>query len=145
MFNNFFGLFSEKISGNGRIWRALTNLWTLVFMIALTADFFTYGRYGFLMAPFSAIYVAVLGIYVGTKEFERWHENRAGKHPGEIAVIAWTVLVFVLLTTSLFSGARLKLSSEAVAVYIMVLSVFALTQKSKALHRRKKPKKTTKK
>jgi hypothetical protein len=41
---------------------------------------------------------------------------------------------------SFILGKDYKISSEAVADYIMVLSVFALTQKSKRLHQEKKVK-----
>ncbi len=63
------------------------------------------------------------------------HESR---HPGEIFVIAWTIVIFGLLILSVILRDDYHVSSEAIAVYIMVLSVFALTQKSKKLHQRKK-------
>ncbi len=121
-----------------KIWRVLTNFWTGVFMVFLVADFFLDNRFEFLIAPFSVIYVGILGLYVGTKEFDRWYDMHEGRHPGELFVIAWTVVVFGLLILSLVLGNDYRVSSETIAVYIMVLSVFALTQKSKKLHQRKK-------
>lgn len=123
---------------NEKLWRWLTNFWTLVFMILLVMNFFTMEKYDFLIAPFSVIYVAILGLYVGTKEFDRWYDLHESRHPGELFVIAWTVVIFALLILSVVLENGYKVSSEAVAVYIMVLSVFALTQKSKKLHQRKK-------
>jgi hypothetical protein len=76
-------------------------------------------------------------LYAGTKEFDRWYEIHEGRHPGELFVLGWTILIFCLLSLSVALGKDFRVSSEAIADYIMVLSVFALTQKSKSLHRRK--------
>ena len=117
-----------------KIWRILTNFWTVVFILFLVANFFLMDKYEYLIAPFSVIYVGALGLYAGTKEFDRWYELHEGRHPGELFVAAWTVVVFALIILSFVLGKDYKVSSEAIADYIMVLSVFALTQKSKRLH-----------
>ena len=130
--NDLFDFRDEKI------WRVLTNFWTMIFMFFLVVNFFSGNQFEFLIAPFSVIYIGILGLYVGTKEFDRWYDLHNSRHPGEIFVIAWTIVVFGLLILSLVLGGSYKVSSEAIAVYIMVLSVFALTQKSKKLHQRKK-------
>ena len=83
------------------------------------------------------VYVGILGLYVGTKEFDRWYEMHSSRHPGELFVIFWTIIIFALMGVAFLSDGKYHLSFEAVAVYIMVLSVFALTQKSKSLHERK--------
>ena len=121
-----------------KIWRIITNFWTYVFIGFLVVDFVSGNHFEFLIAPFSVIYIGILGLYVGTKEFDRWYDFHESRHPGEFFVIAWTVVIFGLLITSLFLKNEYKVSSEAIAVYIMVLSVFALTQKSKKMHQRKK-------
>jgi phosphatidylserine synthase len=125
---------------NEKIWRILTNVWTMVFVAFLIFDFFSFNRFEYLTVPFSIIYVGVLGLYVSTKEFDRWYEMHEGRHPGELFVILWTLMIFAVLGISFFSQGEYKVSSEAIADYIMVLSVFALTQKSKRLHERKKKK-----
>lgn len=122
-----------------KIWRWLTNFWTLVVMAFLVVDFYLYGAYDFLIAPLSVIYIGVLGLYAGTKEFDRWYElHGERRHPGEWFVLIWTIVIFCLFTFSFFIKDGRKISPEAIATYIMVLSVFALTQQSKALYRRKK-------
>jgi len=121
-----------------KIWRWLTNLWTIVFVFFLFWNFFGQGRYDLLIAPFSVIYVGVLGLYAGTKEFDRWYDFHESRHPGEWFVIGWTIVILVLTILSFVLGKRYTVSSEVLADYIMVLSIFALTQKSKQLHRRKK-------
>ncbi len=120
-----------------KLWRAMTHLWTVFFMFVIVVNFFGHDRFEFLIAPFSAIYISILGLYVSTKEFDRWYEMHHSRHPGEIFVFIWTVIILMLLGISGFFKNGYHLSTEAVAVYIMVLSVFALTQKSKAMHARK--------
>lgn len=122
---------------NEKIWRVITNLWTAAFMSLLVINFFSIDQYEFLIAPFSIIYAGVLALYVGTKEFDRWYDHHNERHPGEWFVIVWTAVIFGLITSAFFLGKEYKISSEAVAVYIMVLSVFALTQKSKHLYEEK--------
>ena len=125
---------------NEKIWRILTNVWTIVFVVFLIFDFFQFNRYEYLTVPFSVIYMGVLGLYASTKEFDRWYEMHEGRHPGELFVILWTVVIFAFLGISFFSKGGYRVSSEVLADYIMVLSVFALTQKSKRLYERKRKK-----
>ena len=124
-----------------KIWRILTNVWTIVFVGFLIVNFFLMNRLEYLVLPFSVVYVGVLGLYTGTKEFNRWYEMHDGRHPGELFVILWTTVIFFLFVASFFLGQDYKLSSEVIADYIMVLSVFALTQNSKRLYKRKKQEK----
>ncbi len=124
-----------------KMWRGLTNFWTFVFLVFLIADFFLHNQLDFLIAPFSVIYIGILGLYVGTKEFDRWYEMHESRHPGELFVLVWTIVIFSLLTLSVFLSDGYSVSSEAVADYIMVLSVFALTQKSKSLYMKKRERK----
>ena len=90
------------------IWRWLTNLWTLAFAAFVIGNFFAKGGYDFLMAPFSVIYVGVLGLYVGTKEFDRWYDFHESRHPGEWFVIGWTVMVATLISLSLILVRRMR-------------------------------------
>ncbi len=106
-------------------------------MVFLVVNFTSMDQYEFLIAPFSIIYTGVLGLYVSTKEFDRWYDHHEERHPGEWFVMAWTIVIFGLIIASAFLGKEYRVSSEAVAVYIMVLSVFALTQKSKRLYEEK--------
>jgi len=124
-----------------KIWRILTNIWTAVFIGFLLLDFFLENHFEYLVMPFSIIYISVLGLYTGTKEFNRWYEMHEGRHPGELFIILWTAVIFFLLAASFFLGKDYEISTEVLADYIMVLSVFALTQNSKRLYRRKKKKK----
>ncbi|MBI4087381.1 MAG: hypothetical protein HY434_00935 [Candidatus Liptonbacteria bacterium] len=117
-----------------KTWRILTNLWTTVFIVFIVFNFFAKNTYEPMILPFSIIYIGVLGLYVGTKEFDRWYDLHKDRHPGEWFVLMWTAVVIGLLGAQVFLGKEYKFSSEAGAVYIMVLSVFALTRKSKQMH-----------
>ena len=129
---------------NEKIWRILTNIWTIVFIAFLVFDFFNFNKFEYLTVPFSFVYIGILSLYVGTKEFDRWYQMHDGRHPGEIFIILWTVVIFVLLGASFLLDGDYRISSEALADYIAVLSVFALTQKSKRLYERKKKSKKIK-
>jgi hypothetical protein len=120
------------------IWRWLTNIWTFVLLAVLVADFIEKGAYDAAMPALSIVYTGALGLYAGTKEFDRWYERHESRHPGEIFIGIWTAVIFILFAAQFVLGGDYKVSSEMVADYIMVLSVFALTQKSKTLHRRKR-------
>lgn len=117
-----------------KIWRMLTNIWTVAFIVFIIINFVMKDRFEYLVAPFSFVYIGLLGLYAGTKEFDRWYRLHHGRHPGEWFVIIWTGVIFCLVIFSMFLGKEYKVSSETVATYIMILSVFALTQRSKRLH-----------
>jgi hypothetical protein len=128
-----------EIFEDERIWRLLTNFWTTLLILFLVFNFISKDAYDSLIVPFSIIYTGTLSLYVGTKEFDRWYELHESRHPGEIVIIIWTTLIVLLYVGALILGAPYKIPSETViADYIMVLSVYAITQKSKKLHRRKK-------
>ncbi len=120
-----------------RIWRFLTNFWTIVLLGFLIVNFLSKEQYDFVGVSFSIIYTGVLGLYVGTKEFDRWYELHDGAHPGEVFITLWTIVIFTMLASQLFLGKGYQVSQVSIADYIMVLSVFALTQKSKKLHHKK--------
>lgn len=121
-----------------KIWRILSAVWTVVFMIFVVFNFFSMDKFEGLNAPFSAIYVGVLTLYVGTKEFDRWYDFHDGRHPGEFFVIGWTILMLALAFFVFLYPDAHHIAPETTANYIVVLSIFALTQKSKRLHRHKR-------
>ncbi len=130
---------NKFIFENERVWRWLTNFWTVVLFILIFANFFSKNAYSFLLVPLSIVYSGILTIFVATKEFDRWYEVHDGRHPGEFFVIAWTAVMAVLLTLSFVFGEEFHAPSDTVsAVYVAVLTLFALTQKSKNLHHRKR-------
>ena len=125
-------------------WRYLTNAWTIIFMAVVVIDFFSNRRLDYLFTPLSIMYGAILSLFVGTKEFDRWYDIRgARRHPGEVFVIVWSVLLFGMLIISWASHEQFSISSDIVSVYIMVLTVFALSQSSKRVYKSKRNGKIT--
>ncbi|MEK9180322.1 MAG: hypothetical protein AAB897_02830 [Patescibacteria group bacterium] len=118
-----------------RIWRWLTNVWTVIYFVFLFIDFFSMSRYSFVVVPLSFLYIGILSIYVSTKEFDRWYVKHSGQHPGELFVALWTVVILALFSFSAYFGQEFELAHETVAVYIAILSIFAVTQRSKMLYR----------
>jgi hypothetical protein len=88
----------------------------------------------------SAIYVAVLAIYVSDKEFERWQNLHSSKHPGEWFVLGWSLLIISLLIAEFVTNNGYRVPDLVVYVYITVLGVLAITRKSKVLYEKKSKK-----
>lgn len=126
MFNN--------LRSNPKFFRYLTNFWALTVYLAIIYDFITNNRLESIRDIFLVIYVAVLFIYASDKEFERWHETYNGRHPGEIFVIGWTILIFAIIVLDFIFAKSYKLPSEVISTYIAVLSILAITKKSKSFY-----------
>ena len=118
----------------GRTLRTLSNLWTLAFAAFLIANFALKNRYEYLVGPLSVVYTGVLSLYAGTKEFNRWTKRHVGRHPGELFVAGWTLMIAVFFAVALASGNGYRVSPEVVADYILVLSIFVVTRRSKQLY-----------
>jgi len=117
-----------------KFWRYITNIWTIIFIGVVVSDFVYKGEYTYLITPFSLIYGALLSIFVSTKEFSRWYDfHKDKKHPGEVFVILWSVLILTMAILSWFSKNHYSIPSDVISVYIMVLTIFALTQSSKSI------------
>lgn len=100
-------------------------------------NFINGNSYNYLVVPMSILYSGVLAIYVTTKEFERWYEEHKSQHPGELFVLLWTVVMFFVLAGAFILGEGYHFPSDIiVGVYLGVLTLFAITQKSKEFHRR---------
>jgi uncharacterized membrane protein len=123
---------------NQKTWKVLTNIWSFIAMAFFTLDFFSKSdNYGNISMTVAIIYTAILGIYVGTKEYDRWQNSHDSKRLGELFIVFWTILIFFFLIMSTLSGGKYKIPSELSATYIAVLSIFAITQKSKQMHEEK--------
>ncbi|MDB5253963.1 MAG: hypothetical protein JWL80_29 [Parcubacteria group bacterium] len=114
-------------------WRYTVNFWTVLLFIIIIRDFMLRGALENLLGPAAAIYVASLAVYSAEKEFERWQDYRIGRHPGEIYVVLWTLLLFGLFVADYLQGSDYKISSEVISTYIVVLGILALTKRSKNL------------
>ncbi len=119
-------------------WRYMTNLWCLIAYIAIIYDFIYDHALGQFLASILVIYVSLLVIFVGVKEFERWYEIRSGRHPGEIFVFGWTALMVGLVMAKFIFHKTSPIPEEVLSTYIAVLSIMAISQKSKKLKAQKK-------
>lgn len=97
-------------------------------------DFWTDNGAADFMGPVTAIYVASLSVYAGNKEFERWREKHDGRHPGEIFVIFWTILLASILIADFILSKSYKVPESVISAYVVVLGVLAVTRRSRQSH-----------
>lgn len=115
------------------------NFWTLAVFGAIGFNFIQNGSFKGGLDALLAIYIALLAIYAGDKEFEQWHDHHSSRHPGEIYVVLWTLIIVALVIGDfIFKKDNAGLTSEIAATYIAVLSILAITRRSKAVYQRKR-------
>jgi len=118
--------------------RLLTNLWTVITLILFIIDFYSGNKYDSATSIIGIIYVGVLGIYAGSKEFERWqNKNYISYYIGEYFVVAWTIIAAIFVFMAPFSNGLFRVPEEFGATYIAVLAIFAITRRSKVMRARK--------
>ena len=122
---------------SANLWRYLVYFWTLVFYAVATGDFIGNNALMAYLGPLAAIYIGILAVYAGQKEFERWCHVHDGRHPGEFFVIGWTILIFSFLLADLILDKPYKMPDILIYTYITVLGVLAITIKSKRIYRKK--------
>lgn len=106
-----------------------------VFVFSLhNYDFLTDNSVGSVLNALATIYIGALAIYVSNKEFERWYHRHRGQHPGEIFVLIWSALVFVLIIGDLAWENNYELPNAVISSYIAVLTILAVTKKSKQMY-----------
>lgn len=123
-----------------RPWRILINFWSIVFLVAIVKDFLGGNSLDGLLNVVASIYIGVLAIYVGDKEFERWYDRHQAKHPGEIFIFIWTLLITVLLVFSSLDEINYKVPSAVSSSYIAVLTILVITKKSKDMYKMRRNK-----
>jgi hypothetical protein len=109
----------------------LSQVWAFFYLAFIIANFVMQNAYAYLASPAGALYIGILGIYAGSKEFERWRQEYSGRRHGEFFVTLFSVVIGCLFIGSMILGPSYQVPSDIVAVYIGVLTIFALTQKSK--------------
>src|SRR3990167_10484479 len=75
------------------LWRKILFVWTALSFVAVIADFLNVGVIESSLTSILIIYVAVLSAYSSEKEFRRWHDYHEGRHPGELYVLLWTIIL----------------------------------------------------
>jgi hypothetical protein len=127
----------EKISDkylNSGFWRLFSGLWSLVIITLVIIDFAMDNGLSSTLGPVAAIYVSVLSIYSADKEFKRWHSFHKGKHPGELYIILWTILLIGIVITDIVLDKPYMVPESIVSTYIAVVGILAVTKSSKKLY-----------
>ncbi len=122
------------IKNDFKFWRHLINTWSVFFFLFVIFDFISNNAYRDFLDVVSIIYISILAIYSSNKEFERWYDKHESQHPGEIFVIIWSVLIFVLFSLSCIFDNGYKMPTSVVSAYIAVLTILAVTKKSKEMY-----------
>ncbi|MFA6197663.1 MAG: hypothetical protein WC734_00715 [Patescibacteria group bacterium] len=127
---------ANKTLARGRLyfWKYIADFWSIMTIGLYTLDFFSKNKYNSAAGAISVLFISILGLYAGSKEFDRWTRGHASKFHGEYYVPIWTFIIALLSLLAVFSHGQYQLPSEAVATYIGVLGIFVITQKSKGLH-----------
>lgn len=127
--------------GNFEFWRYLINSWTILFFVVIICDFVVANALVEILDMISVIYVAILAIYVSNKEFERWYNRHHRQHPGEVFVIFWSILIFVLIIFNFINHGVYHIPGSIISSYIAVLTILAVTRRSKMAYQDKYQKK----
>lgn len=120
-----------------KFWRYLINFWSIFFFVFIIYDFFTKNTCVDFLNILATVYISALAIYVSNKEFERWYDRHHGQHPGEVFVIFWSVIVFSLLVLDFIFKSEYQIPGAVISSYIAVLTILAVTRKSKQLYQAK--------
>lgn len=130
--------FAQVIRRSPRFWWFLLNVWNVVVFAAIVFNFQANGSFDVPMDAMLVVYIALLTIYAGDKEFERWRHKYQGRHPGEVFVFLWTILMIGLGICQYLFHREAGLTSDIVAAYIAVLSILAVTRRSRVLYARRR-------
>ena len=76
--------------------------------------------------------------YISSKEFKRWFSHCEGHHPGEIALVIWTVLIFLLIASNAYLGANYHISQDIISTYLVVIVLFIASRGSRAIYRHRR-------
>lgn len=120
-----------------RTWWIITSFWTIFYFVFVILNFYFKNAYEFMSGSFGTLYIGILSIYVGSKEFDRWYEIHRARRHGEMFMVAFSILLFFCVVGSAVLGKSYMLPSDVFATYIATLSIFVITQKSKELYEKK--------
>lgn len=124
----------KKESRELLLWKFLSNLWGSLTAIFFALTFFEITDLSYLLADITIIYISILSIFTGLKEYSRWKsKNFISRYNGEIFVMTWTILMLMFITMSAYSQNNYRLSTEFTATYLSVLGIYAISRKSKSL------------
>jgi hypothetical protein len=115
-------------------WKVLSDVWGIITAIFFLLTFFGYYNLSHVLADTSIIYLSILSIFTGLKEFNRWKNKQfLSRYYGEIFVISWTLIILIFVLMTAIDKNQYTLATEFKATYISVLGIFAISRKSKSL------------
>lgn len=124
----------EFLKNEFKFWRYLINFWSFVFFLFIILDFISGNGYKELLNILSVVYISALALYSSNKEFERWYDQHESKHPGEVFVAIWSILIFLLFGLSFIFKGNYQIPTSVISSYIAVLTILAITKKSKEIY-----------
>jgi uncharacterized BrkB/YihY/UPF0761 family membrane protein len=107
----------------------------------IVLDFYNFNALSGLLNIFATVYISILAIYVSNKEFDRWYDRHESRHPGELFVIIWSILMVFLFILSFVFSNHYQIPNSVISSYIAVLTMLAVTRKSKEIYGAKHKKK----
>ena len=117
-----------------KFWKFLTNFWGIITAIVFMLTFFKVFDLSHILTDITIIYLSILSIFAGIKEYSRWkNKDFLSAYHGEIFVFSWTVLMLLFIFLSAVYGKEFKLYGQFTATYLSVLGIFAISLKSKNL------------
>ncbi|MCD4760770.1 hypothetical protein K8R42_02640 [bacterium] len=123
----------KKLKKELLFWKILTNFWSIITSIVFLVTFFKIWDLSHLLTDITIIYLSILSIFAGVKEYSRWKNNNFfSKYNGEIFIIAWTILMLIFMVISA-AKKDYQFYSQFTATYLSVLGIFAISLKSKNL------------
>lgn len=124
-----------------KFWRYLINFWSILFFFFIIYDFATNNSCLGILNILATIYISALAIYVSNKEFERWYDRHSSQHPGEIFVVIWSIIIFLLIILDFFWVNNYQIPGAVISSYVAVLTILAVTRKSKQIYQNRHRKK----
>lgn len=121
-------------------WKRLADFWGLLALSLFTLDFFSNHRYKAAATACAIIYIAILGIFIGEKEYFRWKNIYVSKFFGEGFIILWTIVLATLIIVSAVSK-KYGLPEEMSVAYISILTFYFASLRSKQLKKMRLAKK----
>jgi len=116
--------------------KILLNFWTTLAMLFYVIDFFSGNIFNTSSSAIGVIYLAILGIYTGEKEYSRWKTKFKSRFLGESFIVIWTMIMAMFVIISPLSNGAYKVPEEFALVYTAIIGVFAVTYHSKTIHKR---------
>jgi|SRR3989344_6797708 len=127
----------HKLSVKSWSLKILVNVWSFITIIMFGADFFSGNQFDSQAGGIGVIYLAILGIYAGEKEFTRWHNDFVSQFVGESFIVIWTAVMITFVVLAPLSGGLFRVPAEFALVYTSVVGIFAVTQHSKLMRSRR--------